>query len=51
MFTDGSKIENVLTETVLRGILNNGFKNSIKWATVTTPSGVTKDVTNKLSTI
>jgi hypothetical protein len=51
-FQDGSKFDNTnVPETVVRGILKNGFKGVISYATVTTPSGVTRDVTSKLQMI
>lgn len=36
------------TEPELRDILKKGVKGLIRWAKVTTPSGVTKDITRIL---
>jgi len=50
-FQDGSKFDNKLNEKQLRGILKNGLRGPVSYATVFTPSGVSKDVTRTLQTI
>lgn len=52
VLSDGSKITESLSQSSLQSVLNIGVKSKgyIRWANVTTPSGVTHDVTNKLST-
>jgi len=50
-FQDGSTMGSVLKEKQLKSVFKSGLRGVIKWATVTTPSGVTRDVTSKLQMI
>jgi hypothetical protein len=47
-FSSGTETEKSYTETELRGLFDKGVKGTISWATVTTPSGTSKDVTKYL---
>jgi len=49
VFRNGNKLEKHLSEADLRRLLSTKTKNPIKWAKVTTPSGVSRDVTDVLS--
>ena len=48
IFTNKKKFSGDYTERELRKILKNGFKQPIRYATILTPSGITKDVTKIL---
>ena len=50
-FQDGSKFSNKLNEKQLRAVFSNGLRGPISYGKVTTPSGVTRDVTSKLQTV
>ena len=45
VFKNGKKIKNTYSEKELRVVFKKKFKQSIRYATVLTPSGVVKDVT------
>lgn len=47
-FEDGTQFSNMFTELGLRAVLKLKVKTRVKWATVTTPSSTTKDVTRFL---
>lgn len=47
-YDDNTELNKDFTETGLRNVLKKGVKGVFKWATVTTPSGVTKDVSRIL---
>jgi len=44
-YADGSRLSKDFEESDLRLLFKKGIKGVIRWATVTTPSGVHKDVT------
>ena len=44
----GKDTDTDVTEKNLRVILKKGSKRPVRWATVTTPNGTTKDVTKIL---
>lgn len=48
-YYSGKDTETNLSETDLRVILKKGSKRPVRWATVTTPSKTTKDVTKILN--
>lgn len=48
VFTNKKKVSGKYTEQELRKILNAGTKQPISYASVLTPSGITKDVTKLL---
>ena len=50
-FQDGSTFDSSMNERQLTSILHYGLKGIVKWATVITPSGVSKDVTRNLQII
>ncbi len=47
-YENGKKLNKQFEESELRTVLKKGVKGVIKWATVTTPSGTTRDVTRIL---
>ena len=47
-FSSGTETTKDYTEFELRKLFDKGVKGTISWATVTTPSGTTKDVTKYL---
>lgn len=47
-YGNGTQLNKSLEESELRDIFAKGVKGYIKWAYVTTPSGVRKEVTNRL---
>jgi hypothetical protein len=48
-YRDGKEFNERMSEEQLRKVLKSKSKRPISWAKVTTPSGVTRDVTNVLS--
>ena len=48
-YRDNKETNTPLSEKQLRVILKKGSKKSVSWATVTTPSGTTRDVTKYLN--
>ena len=48
-YFDNKESNGIFSETQLRTLLKRGSKKLVKWATVTTPSKSTKDVTKILN--